>query len=172
MNRTQAQIALLKFSLITCAILAVALCVSILDSRPSHSPSVVPELVTDVMRVPASIPALLMDAKVEAPRANFKIWTPACLSSGRRPDALTTESRWLRLTTGTCDESEQILESRLENKSNGYVATVFQHTPSRFTSDFIPLAAGNNQLTMELTFASGERLDFQWSVQRQPTASN
>ncbi len=184
MNRTQTQLFALKFSLLICAALAFFVVVSVLDTRPKDAPAPaivqtlnVPAVVDEVLRVPAAIPKLLNEAspKPDLSRARFEVWKAPCLPLGNPPVAparYATDSRWLRVTTGVCNDADEITASKMLNERNGYDATVFLRTPSHFTSDFIPLAEGKNPLHMEFTFASGRSFSYEWTVEKKSTVSN
>lgn len=83
-----------------------------------------------------------------------------------------TDSGWLRISADTCDSTIEITESKLQNVSNGYVATVFNLSPSHLTSDFIPLTSGPNVLQMDLTADSGEKFSYRWTVDRSAIVTN
>lgn len=168
----QAQLALLKYSLFTCALLAIFVSVSILDARPTDSESVVEQVVGIVSRVPAALPAMLTETPKIETHADFQVWQPPCLGPTSKLPALATNSHWLRLATATCDRHKEILDTSLLNESNGFVATVFTPNRSNLTSDFIPLAAGKNNMHMEVKLASGETLSYRWTIQRRTTGSN
>lgn len=173
MNRTQARIALLKLTFVVCALLSVLVGVSVWDTRPSHSLSMVPDVVSVVARVPAAIPGLLKEQKPKSQvRPGFQVWKAPCLSAAAHMKSMSTDSGYLRISTHTCDAELQIKGSKLKNVSNGYVATVFTLQPSQLTSDFIPLAEGKNLMQMELTLDTGERFSYEWSIDRQPIATN
>jgi hypothetical protein len=165
MNRTQAQLALLKYSALVFAVLGLLTAVSVWDARPTSSPSVILEELAK--RVPASIPRLLETPKPDPIiRPNFEVLQLPCLNSRSAFKAQQTDSHWLRISSELCAQANKIIESHLENQSNGFVATVFLRTTHQFTSDFIPLNEGANDLRMELTLASGEKYTYQWKINR------
>lgn len=168
MNRTQAHWALLKTSSVLCAVLFAGICVSILDSRPSATRTAlveVPELAYNVVkRVPASL--LLKDKPKIQPAKTFKVWQPPCLQAKTKFNDFKTDSSWIRISTQSCDETHEISQSKLENKSNGYVATIFTTSANQLTSDFIPLVDGANEFQMEVKLDSGKRFNYQWTVER------
>lgn len=132
-----------------------------------------PEIVGDVVsRVPAAIPALLKEKTKPRTSPSFEVWRPPCLDANTQLTGMQTSSAWLRVSTNNCDRGLQISETKLENKSNGYVATVFTPTPDKLTSDFIPLTEGPNQFQMEVKMNSGERFSYRWTIDRRPIASN
>jgi hypothetical protein len=173
MNRSQAHWALLKTSLVVCAVLFSIFCVSILDSRPNGSTLASVELVSDVVkRVPAAIPGLIKESRHPRVVGGFQVMKTPCLGAHTKIDGLETNSVWIRLAADNCNTDDEISETHLENKSNGYVATIFTPTPDKMTSDFIPLAEGPNQFEMNVKTQSGENFKYQWTVDRRPTASN
>lgn len=167
MNRTQAKLFLLKFSLAVAAGLFVLVCVSILDTRPSESPAVVPEA---LLRVPASLPRLLGEKKPAIQYPSFEVWQPECLAANSMFQPIATVSPWLRISTSTCDSAD-IETSELRNESNQFEATIFSRSSFQFTSDFIPLVPGENKLHMDLTLKTGEKRSYDWTVTRS-TGSN
>lgn len=172
MNRTQAHWALLKVSSLVCAVLFVLICVSILDTRPHTGSSEMREIVGDVVRrVPAAIPNLLKEKPKPQAANNFQVWQPPCLDANTKMTGMKTDSAWVRVSTHNCDPTEEISESKLENKSNGYVATMFSQSRSKTTSDFIPLADGANQFNMEVKLRSGERFSYQWTIDKTAAAN-
>lgn len=176
MNRTQAHIALLKVSLIFAGLLAGLVGVSVLNTRPTAGPSIVAGVVNNmVARVPAAIPRLLKDkSAAKIVRPEFEVWNIPCL--GQQGLAThQTQSRWIRLSTHDCESA--FSASHLENKTNGFVATIFVPNSAMMTSDFIPLNVGANQLNLDVTMDSGEKIKLSWvvtreSVIRSTTASN
>src|SRR4051794_7136564 len=100
MNRTQAQIALLKFSAVLSLILFALVGVSVLDARP-NSRSYVSEAMS---RMPASLPKLLGEKKTAAVFPGFEVWEPECLSENSKFASFQSKSGWLRVSAATCDK--------------------------------------------------------------------
>jgi hypothetical protein len=172
MNRSQAHQALLKVSLAVCGVLFVFVFVSILDTRPNRA-SVGSALVDNVVkRVPAAIPGLMKETHRPHAIGSFQVVKTPCLGRHTQFSELETTSFWIRLAADNCDQKNEISDAHLENKSNGYVATVFTSAPDKITSDFIPLAEGPNFFEMSVKMNSGEQYSYRWTVDRRPTASN
>jgi hypothetical protein len=63
----------------------------------------------------------------------------------------------IRLKGRVCESASgtSIVSSQIENMRNGYVATVF-HQDKDFTTDFIQLSEGENQLIVKHTMSDGK----------------
>lgn len=62
----------------------------------------------------------------------------------------------LRIRKPNCGKlKSQLVKSAIRNDSNGYVATVFQMHEGGFTTDYIQLQPGVNQLEIENEFSDG-----------------
>lgn len=74
----------------------------------------------------------------------------------------------IRLKGHLCKDSGNlsITSIKIENKRNGYVATVF-HQDRDFTTDFIQLSEGANELLVKHTLSDGQVEEFNLVVNRQ-----
>lgn len=72
----------------------------------------------------------------------------------------------LRLKSRFCDKSEP-QELKVTNHSNGYTAAVFINA-SGFSTDFIDLKDGMNQISIEWTSGQGQKVKRDLSVVREP----
>lgn len=77
-----------------------------------------------------------------------------CIKSGLRPDTEST-AKQIRLKGKLC-EGKKLSETIIQNRTNGFMATVFI-TQSNFTSDYLYLASGPNRIHMTHTAEDGEK---------------
>lgn len=74
----------------------------------------------------------------------------------------------VRIKGDTCLRAgEQLVSTKVRNLSNGMTATVFHQGDRNFTTDYIALSSGENQLVVETTSQSGETRARHLLVQRQ-----
>jgi hypothetical protein len=168
MNRSQAQTALLKCAVALCAVMFVCVCVSILDARPDSESTVVER----AMRLPASLPNLLHEKKISVIHPSFQLWEPACLEKTSKFEPFAANAQWLRISAAICNEDSEIQTSLIHNETNHFDATTFAQSNFQFTSDLIPLTLGQNKLHAEIVLQNGDRLSYDWVVNRNATASN
>lgn len=57
-----------------------------------------------------------------------------------------------------CREAKTIQAVKLENKSNGFRAQIFKREENNFTTDYIQLDKGFNQLQLEVILKDGQKL--------------
>ncbi|MEQ1875228.1 MAG: hypothetical protein ABL958_01190 [Bdellovibrionia bacterium] len=73
----------------------------------------------------------------------------------------------IRLKGHLCREDGPGIQStKIENTRNGYVATVF-HQDREYTTDFIQLSEGENQLIVRHTLSDGQVEEMNFTVTRQ-----
>ena len=79
----------------------------------------------------------------------------------------------LRITSEFCQlkKSEKVLSSSVENKSNGFVATVFALDAQHFSTDYISLAKGQNHLVLQHQGANGASMQREVVIERAPATS-
>ena len=66
-----------------------------------------------------------------------------------------TNSMRFRLRGRTCTPNAIALSTQIQNKSNGYIATVFHRDPQNFTTDYINLNVGENEIAVRFDTNSG-----------------
>jgi hypothetical protein len=67
-----------------------------------------------------------------------------------------TSSTRLRLKGESCvDDGQPALTTQVRNKTNGYVATVFHRSPMAFTTDYINLREGSNEIDVKFQSEKG-----------------
>ena len=84
-----------------------------------------------------------------------------------------TSANKLRLTGDLCGAStpsdlSKLVKTQIFNASNHFTATVFTDTASsKFSTDYIPLAAGKNLVRVEFQFQGGRTISQDLNVDRQ-----
>jgi hypothetical protein len=69
---------------------------------------------------------------------------------------LETANPRFRLKGEACASGDSaLLKTQVQNKSNGYVATVFHRTPTSFTTDYINLSEGQNEIDVRFETDKG-----------------
>ncbi len=66
----------------------------------------------------------------------------------------------------TGESKLSILSTKIQNKRNGYVATVF-HQAREYSTDFIQLSEGENNLIVQHTLSDGQTEELSFTVTRQ-----
>jgi len=102
-----------------------------------------------------------------APNPISEVFEVDC--SGSIQNFETTSSR-IRLKGANCQTGPGINTAQIKNSSNGFVATVFHQTPSSFTTDYINLSEGTNEIQLNFQNEKGNS-ERKISVVRKP-ASN
>jgi len=68
---------------------------------------------------------------------------------------LETSSMRFRLKGSACTDESAALSTQIQNKSNGYIATVFHRDPQSFTTDYINLNEGQNEIAVKFATQNG-----------------
>jgi len=162
-DRSAAQSLYFKIVFGVLGVFTYALVASILSFRPETEPK---DLITSMVRLPAALPAALpsIQVPVNLPMFNqaekvqepIKIETLALscwdVSQGQ---SMTTSARWVRLVGRACAETLKTESWQVSNQSNGFSATVFAPASKQLTTDYIPLAAGKNEIRFAVLDADG-----------------
>jgi hypothetical protein len=82
---------------------------------------------------------------------------------------LETSSTRFRLKGQACTDESAALSTQIQNKSNGYIATVFHRDPQSFTTDYINLNEGVNEIAVRFD-TSGGPIDKTITIVRSPTS--
>ncbi len=89
--------------------------------------------------------------------------------------SLETSSPRFRLRGDNCvggADKSSVINTQIKNTSNGYVATVFHRTPQTFTTDYINLNEGKNEIQVRFE-SQGQAVEKTVTITRQPaTAKN
>ncbi len=184
MDQSQVRWALLKISIISLAVSSWIFTSFILETRPDdpglamnmeNSVSPGPEDALQVLaRLPASIPAQLPVAFAPETRVMPPIkmdivklgcWDLADLAPQ------TVEARWVRLTGRPCQSDPTADSIEIRNLTNGYIGTVFSAQTDQFTTDFIPLQEGNNEILVRLGHADGVAYENRFTFVRPAAAT-
>jgi hypothetical protein len=89
-----------------------------------------------------------------------------CLKDGRRAELVSTANQ-VRLKAKLCGLSQADLsKSSLVNRATGFEATLFNLRNGVFTSDYLALAEGANQIMMQISDISGERTVAEVTISR------
>lgn len=90
-----------------------------------------------------------------------------CLKSNP-PEPITSLARQMRIKGLACQPGMGPLTlSEVQNHANGYVATTFHLGPSQFTTDYIDLVKGSNQITIDLADGQGHHQQVELTVIRE-----
>lgn len=82
-----------------------------------------------------------------------------------------TEGAHLRLLGQTCQTSrKKFTEVSIKNLSNGFTAEVIDLKEKGYTTDYIDLVVGDNQLLVQRKDQSGEIFEQTINIQRQPAS--
>lgn len=68
---------------------------------------------------------------------------------------LQTSNPRFRLKGQTCTDESIAVSTQIKNKSNGYIATVFHRDPQNFTTDYINLNEGQNEIAVRFDTLKG-----------------
>ncbi len=181
MDQSQVRWALLKISFVSLAVSSWIFTSFILETRPEvtavalnmeNSVSPGPEDALQVLaRLPASIPAQLPVAFGPQTRAmapiKMDIVKLGCWDLGD-VEPQTIEARWIRLTGKPCQSDPGVHDIEIRNLTNGYVGTVFG--TDTFTTDFIPLQEGRNEILLRLGQGAGVAFENRFTFVR-PTVT-
>ncbi len=119
-----------------------------------------------VTRIPASAEPLLVANLPKDPVKNVTVQ----FNCAAVPKNLEVEGSQLRLRSDKC-EQVQIPELTIVNKSNGFTASVFPIKELQFTTDFIDLKDGDNQLVITLKDPAGVSTSHFLNVHRRAPAN-
>lgn len=173
MDRLAAQALYFKIVFGVLGALTYAFVASVLSFKPETEPK---DIITSMVRLPAAIPAALPLPDVNLPifsptvrvQEPIKIETLAvsCWDSSQG-QTLNTSARYVRLTGRGCSENLKNDSWQVSNSSNGFSATVFAPGQRQLTTDYIPLAAGKNEIHFAVLDADGVRHEISLNVERQ-----
>jgi hypothetical protein len=109
-------------------------------------------------RAPASVinlaPAVESAVKA-ATQKEAEVISLDCFN-GSTPVALASKAKQIRLRGPVCGNRE-LTNVEVINRTNGYVGTIFRTEKLKYSSDYIHLAAGANQILLSFTDSSGEQ---------------
>lgn len=116
---------------------------------------------TSSERQPASIPPLAAEVPnhiVVDPGAQVSDFNVTCEATSESNFAETVQQVRLRGRTCLPNSKARLKSAQVRNLSNGFVATVFTPDDSRFSTDYINLKAGLNQIVVDMDFSDGSKL--------------
>jgi hypothetical protein len=123
-----------------------------------------------LVRLPASIPGQLLaspqDNAAAIPKVRMEVLRVPCWDK-QKAEIEGTSAKWLRLTGRACQtESVDAKSVTVRNLSNGYVATVFTGADQDFTTDFIPMQAGKNDIQIRIETAPGAQIESHFTLMK------
>lgn len=165
MDQHQLRVALLKVSVVLVLVSSWMLGGFVLESRPRPGTEVgnsEPGPLNSLVRLPASLPSQLPaslpavfasgDARMAEPIRMYAVKI-GCWERAGRP-TIEAGARWVRLIGKTCQSTvlspAPTASLQITNVTNGYAATVFDGESGQFTTDFIPLERGRNEVRIKL----------------------
>lgn len=89
----------------------------------------------------------------------------ATLAVGCDEEKLKVNSQHVRLRGKSCQTSTHSIS--VKNSTNGYSATVFSQEGSGFTTDYLAMAPGENQIVIEEVATTGEKKSHTVVIQRE-----
>lgn len=93
-----------------------------------------------------------------------------CVTNGQLQE-LQTQARQLRLVGRLCPPKQakkgKVLAPEIINQTNGFLATVFVPQSNLFTSDYIYLAQGKNQVLLTWESENGQKIHSEFVIVRQ-----
>jgi len=115
----------------------------------------------------ARLPAITFDSpKADAkPEPKVETFALNCLYDGAKIN-LTSAARQVRLKTDLCGHRLDLDKSNMVNRTNGFEATLFQLEKGGFSSDYIDLVEGQNQIVVQLADAKGRTISAQVAISR------
>jgi hypothetical protein len=81
--------------------------------------------------------------------------------------------RQVRLTGEPCPDTankNEVERTQIRNLSNGFAATVFAKTPLHYTTDYISLARGQNNIEITHLLKSGKQETHVYQIERAPAS--
>jgi hypothetical protein len=126
-------------------------------------------LVESAARMPSSIHPQLEITNPGAPLntvpANLETVSLGCIEDGMKIQ-IQSETRRVRLKARLCADRDLSVDgSSLVNRANGFEATLFKTDKNGFSSDYIALSEGANQLLYQLQNESGQRFVGEINIQ-------
>lgn len=109
-------------------------------------------------RQPASIaalPAVVPNHIVVDPGAHVSDFSVSCEAAAESTFAPTIQQVRLRGKTCLPSSKARLTTAQVRNMTNGFVATVFTPDDTRFSTDYINLKDGQNQIMIEMSFSDG-----------------
>ncbi len=170
MDRNQVRLALLKISFAGFVAMSWLFSSFIWESRPQEQGN---DALSSLVRLPASLPAqlpivpsLLAPTTKPLPAIRMDALAIACWDK-QDNRGRSTDSRWVRLTGKPCQSPPSADTVRVQNLSNGYMATVFSQTSAELTTDYIPLETGANEILIRFETEPGVQLESKFTLVRE-----
>lgn len=154
MDQQQVRWALLKVSMVALSISSWIFVSFIFASRPEEVSAVTADPLVHLVRLPASLPGVpaqiiaAQQPKRADPIRMDVLRLPCWDMAGMAEQPI--QSRWVRLSGRPCQSTGVPESIEVRNLSNGYLGTVFAAQPELYTTDFIPLQAGANEISVRI----------------------
>jgi hypothetical protein len=164
MDLHQLRLALLKISVLVLIGTSWVFASFVMESRPEEDQDADP--ITSLVRLPASLPAQLPGKipgvfvpQVKAPDpVRMDVVKVPCWDSSHLHEQ-DIDARWIRLVGKACQNDVPAESITIRNQANGYEATVFNANRGSFTTDFIPLEPGKNEVLIRFESEPGVSLE-------------
>ena len=151
MSSTRLEKSLLNFTAALVAVFTLVLTFNLLSFRPARKTS-------SSTRNPAAVNTAGQVFNQQIPSLTEAVPDLPCLKHGAS-FSLKSPTQKLRLESKLCKAiASELTRSRVVNRTNGFMATVFELSPSQFTTDLIDLSPGENIIQITRHYANGTRL--------------
>ncbi len=142
---------LFNFTAFIVAIFSVVLSFNLMSFRPTL------KQIINSPRQPASIPKINMGVAAQFPEASELEHTLPCVEHGASYSFVSAGQR-LRIESQLCKAGSEMKKSTIVNRTNGFVATVFNLGNKGFTTDLINLTPGENLITFTHVLEDGGKV--------------
>ena len=122
-------------------------------------------------REPASLLGVAWGGVVNTPEtkveSKFETFALGCVKDGVKV-SFKSAAKQVRLVGRVChDQEARVNESRIINYANGFEATVFNLKSGKFTSDYISLSEGSNELMIKIASGANKQLTTSVTIVKQ-----
>ncbi len=184
MDRRQLQWSLLKLTFLVVGLSTWALTAFVLSTRPGSQGAEVSEgalrvtaaadALNTLVRLPASLPTSLPKAipglatgtRQKGPVVEMKSLMIPCWDVQDRA-VREIDARWVRFTGRTCKGDGDMAKVALVNSRNQYSATLLKGSSSRWTSDYILLEEGENEIVIQVKDDKAGFIENRYKIVRQ-----
>lgn len=144
---------------------------SLVGAPAVYSVVKMPEEVSSSARVPASATAEAVFESSSEPRNAAKAKSVTMdFNCRKNTEVAETEGSHVRLRSQNCVDANE-KQITIVNKANGYTASVIITRNSQFTTDFIELSEGDNQIEIQSEEKNGEKVVQYLNLKRRAPAS-
>jgi hypothetical protein len=129
----------------------------------SRSPASIVSLSAEVERVVLGSSPETAAAQAPAQK-EAEVISLVCIN-GNTASTITSQAKQIRLRGPVCGGKE-VSDIEVINRTNGFRATIFQTDKVRYSSDYIHLAQGDNQIHLSYMDAEGEARSAELTISR------